>query len=560
MRGSTALLTFSIGPVHSFIAQARRVADLWAGSELLSDLISVAMETAKRGGTIVFPYSVAGTTSGLPNRFVCRVPADIATAMASRMEASVRARWRHLTRRTTVLLRRSALIKVAESLQSSGADNETWSQVEALLDISWSWVSEHGDYAKAAALGAARYAASREFRPFRQVAELGEKCAICGERTALPNGNRDEVKRAWENAEKRVSKDKTRQRHRGFYRWDQTRFCLVCATKRFYPILAGRKASFLSFESFEPPRPPSPSEQTSARLEPLQGSSSDDRRVPYVAIVNMDGDQFGKLLGLPEDRLGGLPLEEFHRKISKALTGFATDLRDTAPGRVRLNLDDVKLKGQRPQLIYAGGEDVLFVCDPRDAIPLARAIREKFLAVFKELEQRIARRGERPTFTISGAVVFAHTKHPAGLTFREAERLLKEKAKGEADRDALAIRLEKRSGPAVEVAFKWQNSLLETLLALVKSLSRSDEAAASGGLASRQSYNLTNEESLLRNVFGNDRAHWLKWLTEKLSRGERSAEHAKRLAELIAPFFVEEKTEALRIARFLATEVGTDGQ
>jgi CRISPR-associated protein Cmr2 len=51
-----ALLQFSIGPVQSFISQARKLQDLYTGSKLLSELSEQAIEIAESNeATIIFP-------------------------------------------------------------------------------------------------------------------------------------------------------------------------------------------------------------------------------------------------------------------------------------------------------------------------------------------------------------------------------------------------------------------------------------------------------------------------------------------------------------------------
>src|SRR5579871_4196352 len=85
------LLHFTLGPVQSFVAQARRTRDLWAGSFLLSWLAGQAMKViGVNGGTILVPdvehdalfVAVRNGASGLgpaigslPNRFKAEVPA-----------------------------------------------------------------------------------------------------------------------------------------------------------------------------------------------------------------------------------------------------------------------------------------------------------------------------------------------------------------------------------------------------------------------------------------------------------------------------------------------------
>ena len=105
----TAILTFSIGPVHSFIGQARRIADLWAGSEILSEVTGAAMETLRttQGATPIFPAIGNGTIPpGLPNRFVARVPEAEAAAIAQKMAERVQKTWAAIVERAVATLKK----------------------------------------------------------------------------------------------------------------------------------------------------------------------------------------------------------------------------------------------------------------------------------------------------------------------------------------------------------------------------------------------------------------------------------------------------------------------
>lgn len=124
--GEAALLALSIGPVQSFIAAARKMDDLWAGSHLLSRLAWEAMRpVCERLGpdAILFPrlrgvpqvdlwlrdqmdlpdalfehcdWMKGGTdanplfSAALPNRFVAVVPASQAKAIAEEVTQAVR--------------------------------------------------------------------------------------------------------------------------------------------------------------------------------------------------------------------------------------------------------------------------------------------------------------------------------------------------------------------------------------------------------------------------------------------------------------------------------------
>lgn len=551
MTSATALLTFSIGPVHTFIAQARRVADLWAGSDLLSHLISTAIERlrATPDCELLFPWVARADDipDGLPNRFVARVPATTATPLAEELRRVVLAEWDRLVAAAVSELRQHGINPSARIWTPHGSGRQT----DAVLDVAWSWVPEDSGYAEASRVGAQRFRASRLFRPFVQVGETAEKCAVCGERTALPDGDRKRVRGAWEQAGERGDP---------FFRADQGRLCLVCATKRLYPRVQGhrREAAFLSFQDFEP-----------------QPESNEEQQRPYFAVVTMDGDRMGQLLRWDRERIrangadGGDGVAAFHREVSRTLSGFADGLRDRArsaglnvatlarPGEVTTS--GVLAKGRPPQLIYAGGEDVLFLCDPRHALPLARAVRDAYRRAFEPLQERLTRPQDHARFTISAAVLLAHTKQPAGLVFEDARQLLKRKAKGEAGRDALAVRLAKRGGVPEEVAFKWDaraddGSDLHEPLTLLDALQDLTELLRQGLLASRQTFSLRAEEGTLLDVL-RTRDDWHTWLQDRLRRGGAPEEQVARTAGLIAPFFLERHTAALRLARFLGTEL-----
>lgn len=538
--GRTALLTFSIGPVHTFIAQARRVADLWAGSAVLSALITAAIERLREepDTALVFPFLEAGEEipPGLPNRFVCRVPAQRASALAGELERAVRRAWRGYAALAVELLRERYGFSIGAPLWRGTGRPSQPDQVDAALSCSWSWVPEEGGYATASPAGARQFVASRLYRPFVSIEEPGEKCAICGERAALPDGVREHVHQAWKEAEERA-----RTTEAGFFRFDQTRLCLVCATKRFFPQARGETARFRAFDAFEPP------------LEEERGGE----KAPYVALVEMDGDRMGRILSWSADEVEGGDVEGFHRRVSRVLSSFAHSLR--TPGSQNLNLATLgwalPLGHTPPQLIYAGGDDVRFVCDPRHALPLASRVAQLYRCRFADEVAPHVVPGRRGAFTISAGILIAHTKHPAGQMFRDVAALLEHQAKGAAGRDAVAVRLSKRGGAPEEVAFRWAEpapgagSWIEQLDALVERL-------RDPSLASRQTFNLRREEHTLTRVFGRNAEQWQRWLADRLSRGEVSAGQAEPLAEALTQFFVHGKTSALRIARFLGVEVG----
>lgn len=533
MSHETALLTFNIGPVHSFIAQARRVSDVWAGSYLLSHLTRQAIRVVKEDDRcqMVFPYTERGkgTPEGLPNRFVCRVPLAEAEKIAQRMKGEVERVWDASVDAAVRALGKS--LAPAAMLWSPKRGSSLTRQTDRLLDIAWSWVPERGNYASASLEGARQFTAARQFRPFPQIHEDGVKCAICGERTALPNGDRDKVRAAWERAEKEAKENPESGLAR-FLRLDQGRLCLVCATKRFFPLDYVRHQRFAAFDEFLP-----------------------SQQAPYFALVKMDGDRMSRILSLRSEKIVGGDLEGFHREVSRALVQFADGLRIDNSADLNLeSLDNPPIAQveRPPQLIYAGGDDVLLVCDPRDALPLVCRIRERYLAAFETARTYLKTQDE--PFTVSAAVLFAHPSHPAGLALQDLEELLKYGAKASAGRNAVALRLVKRGGVPVEVAFRWSDEN-EATRGWIDRLEEVSRRLQEGAFSSRQTFTLRLEERTLLKVFAKDEGLWQLWLKDRLSRNEMGAESAEALANLVAPFFVHDHAAALRIARFLGVEV-----
>jgi CRISPR-associated protein Cmr2 len=157
-----ALLTFSIGPVQGFIAQARRTTDLWAGSALLSRALVEALRplvTALGPDHVIFPalrrsdrflqwlviespwadrlgllapeeWLETGTFSGLPNRFLAVVPQRGAAEIAGQCEERVRTWWEDEAARTGAELE-------ASDPRLEGFGVMAREQSRAFLQVSW---------------------------------------------------------------------------------------------------------------------------------------------------------------------------------------------------------------------------------------------------------------------------------------------------------------------------------------------------------------------------------------------------------------------------------------
>lgn len=125
----THLFLFTIGPVQGFIAQARKTRDLYAGSQILSELIREGMKKFEsHGGTIIFP-SPDQDSSSQPNRFLGYMTADEEDDLKSigdKIDIAILKKWKDIAD--------DALIQASKKIQKpTGFD----AQIESALETYW---------------------------------------------------------------------------------------------------------------------------------------------------------------------------------------------------------------------------------------------------------------------------------------------------------------------------------------------------------------------------------------------------------------------------------------
>jgi len=232
----------------------------------------------------------------------------------------------------------------------------------------------------------------------------------------------------------------------------------------------------------------------------------DDFRIEtYYGLLLMDGDRMGELLA----QGGGTTFREsFHPKIRKQfeqrargnalLRRYGDTPRPPSPGRhmaISGALNDFALhvvphivqREYLGRLIYGGGDDVLAMLPVADLLPAAARLRDawsgqaRFARVNETdhwrsrlklekghawLDGNLLRMmGERAT--ASTGLVVAHHQAPLARVLREL-RAAERAAKEQGGRDALHIRVLKRSGGALALTLKWdQLAVFQRLLAFL---------------------------------------------------------------------------------------------
>jgi CRISPR-associated protein Cmr2 len=193
----------SIGPVQSYISQAKRTQDLWFGSRLLSLLAREALRHIPNyEQSIVYPYIAEWDTPTLsiPNRLMFRCDTHQAKNIAEKIKKEVEGKWLDVAHKTRQHLQSKAYGQPIVS-------DEIWHrQIINWVEIHYVIVPALDDY-KASNKSANEMMATRKLvRDFRQTYEPGFKCSITGEHEALHNPNQEsyrDVQRFWKNIQRR---------------------------------------------------------------------------------------------------------------------------------------------------------------------------------------------------------------------------------------------------------------------------------------------------------------------------------------------------------------------
>lgn len=204
---------------------------------------------------------------------------------------------------------------------------------------------------------------------------------------------------------------------------------------------------------------------------------------PYYAILLMDGDQLGKHMG---DKDKQTP-------ISKALNAFTRDA-----GSV--------VRDHNGFLIYAGGDDVLALLPLEDALPAAAALQKSYKEAFTKESP-----ADNPIdSTLSGAIEFVHIRTPLTRVLQDAHRLLDDVAKEQTGRNAIAVRVWKPSGQALQWAMPWEKALDASGQVAICEVARQFAAQKDDGARFSNKFFFRMKDVLER--FGSANAHTLQKL------------------------------------------------
>lgn len=483
-----SVLIIAIGPVQDFIASARRSADLWFGSWLLSELSKEAaralVDEVGDLSALIFPAPEEElelwphSKLNVANKIVSVVDEADVEAVAKNVEQKTRERLTDLA------------TEAFKTVRGKFDDTIAFSQIADLLEFNWASVTFEfpSGYRTAREKAERVLAARKSLRNFAQVTwgSSNPKSSLDGAReSVIPKSAKNE------GEESRYKKYGTRKEEhlcgvglmkRNGQRRRDDELGRVCSTSHVaalpllariadtpanheaaetffkvlvdlkleeffgktpddveHPVFGKNDARLLFeeryvefFEESELGKEKTASRRkvaTAALVRFLKATADGKPPSPYYGLIHADGDGMGMAIDACNS-------PEKHRKISRALVGFA----DKVEGIV---------KKHDGSLVYAGGDDVLAYVPLHRAIECARDLADSFEKSLKDFPT-----GEGGSPTLSVGLAVSHHLDPLADALdraRRAEKVAK-KVKG---KNALAIIFDKRGGAETTVKGTW---------------------------------------------------------------------------------------------------------
>ena len=190
-------------------------------------------------------------------------------------------------------------------------------------------------------------------------------------------------------------------------------------------------------------------------LADLKGQGISDREPSnFYAILRMDGDRMGEILGKAPEAATAL---------SNGLLGFLGEARGLVDQHLGMT-------------VFSGGDDLLAVLPLETALSAAQTINQAFHRKLGKALENDPAAWIAPHLSISAGIAIADYQMPLGLALRESKRLLEDVAKRQNGRNSIAIAAYSAPDPTFEWVSNWQTSLksqpLQSILDVVGKLQR----------------------------------------------------------------------------------------
>jgi len=499
------LMLITIGPVQSFISQARKAQDLWSGSYFLSYLINEGKNALPQTCQLIFPAketSLDEQIASLPNRllFLTDNPEESSETVENAIQTAFK----------------NTVDFALKKLQKYGSLNQlTASSYKNFLEIFQGAIiidTELDNYTEKYSQLESLVGATKNYRPFEQTdyPKTGHYpiivCPLCGERHAIALEGKltdDDVKLLWDKISNENPKIKANEY-----------LCPVCYAKRLFPEFINKEnKTELGFpstadvavtewrqneknrnyideieQSFKAnkhlkndkgyvlpklkdlygnrvftdahwyfPDNFTKREFGKLKLEPKNKNSNayndyEKERSDFLKLKpfkSPDTSYYGMLMmdgdGMGE-MLGKVKNAEDHKNFSKALDIFATQL-----------VPQIVEKEHFGKLVYAGGDDVFGFTTKNDLLNTMNDTRKKFNEIMKENQSQYC--SITGNYTMSAGAVVAHYKAPLFYVLdqvREMEKKAKSFVNESEKKNACALMLLSHGGNNKFTIFPWE--------------------------------------------------------------------------------------------------------
>ncbi len=498
MSGNQYLFLFTIGPVQSFIAQARKTRDLYAGSAILEDIIEAAMKVAENQyhAEIIIPDS---KSVAKPNRFLLSIDADDekVRVFGQELERVAREKWIELAIDS---LRQAGVCSIGERIKIECFDGEFYRELlenhESKLDLPPGYRQQICDFLEVYWVGIKRtdsyeadynniqklLAAIKNTRQFNQIDEpAARKCSLDGERNALfyrktaNNGKPAFIQREHEDKDgaKEINGEKKYLLNPG------EALSAVSLVKRFYEKEQGfpstaEMALMNVLGEIDQSEKTKYKEQFGrffdeqlyyeenltanyfrrrgfnyhliGQLKSLQRQRAElfegYRQSKYYALLVFDGDDMGRIWSgdLLQEPQKINRLESFQKDLATRLGEFADKAK--------------RIVGEpHGATVYTGGDDFLGFINLHSLIDVIAKLRQKYdELVSRPLEQSY---GFDKKLSFSAGIVIAHYKEPLGEVLKYVRQAEKDAKAIDSRKDAFSLMVLKGSGERVAVRSKW---------------------------------------------------------------------------------------------------------
>jgi CRISPR-associated protein Cmr2 len=499
------LFFFTIGPVQSFIAQARKTVDLKAGSDILSKLILKAIEVAKiqYQAEIIVPFAGSNFSDSMPNKFLAevKIAEKDCKSMGKAIEDAVKAEWQSFAAQAW---------KNMGLGQNEGAFEQRFDeQINSSLEIYWVFepLSDPKDYTKAYLAGEGKLSAIKNTRTFSALPmdEDGRKCSVTGERDALvfseefhavalplfadlKKSRLIDVSPVHLSSGEGLSAVVAAKR---FYRNDEdSKFDSTAgiATKAFLYQVRQNADVRLLLESYKGQFASDWDEQllfeenltadyfskhlSNKQIKKIVGLNSLPEKRKLIEILREKIDPLkkeqkqiwskGKELNLPTrtpyyallsfdgDQMGKIWSGDitYHNPGTdmKTFQKKLAELLAIFARKARAYLDE-----GRGQTVYAGGDDFTGLINVHYLFEVLQYLRTLFR---NEVSIPMVRDGLKSEISFSAGICVAHYKTPLGEVVRNAHSA-QDDAKEDAGRNAFCIHMMKRSGEVLRASMQW---------------------------------------------------------------------------------------------------------